>query len=70
MNIARPLLLAVVCAFLTSSGFAGESREAIVDRVGADIEYFASDALEGRGVETRGIHFVPIAFLRNTKSTG
>lgn len=31
------------------------SRELIVSRVRADIEYFASDELEGRGVETKGI---------------
>ena len=31
------------------------SREAIVSRVRGDIEYFASDDQEGRGIETKGI---------------
>ncbi len=31
------------------------SREQIVDRVRSDIQYLASDELEGRGVETKGI---------------
>lgn len=39
-----------------SESFAGESREAIVERVGNDIQYLASEELEGRGVETKGIH--------------
>ena len=55
----------LVCGFssliLAGAGqclIAGEGqpeRQEIVARVRADIEYFASDALEGRGIETKGI---------------
>ncbi|MEZ6132508.1 MAG: M20/M25/M40 family metallo-hydrolase [Planctomycetaceae bacterium] len=31
------------------------SRAAVIERVGDDIRYFASDELQGRGIETRGI---------------
>jgi hypothetical protein len=51
-------LLSLVLAGVGSGLIAGEGkpeREEIVARVRADIEYFASDALEGRGIETKGI---------------
>ena len=49
--------LAALPFLVTSSVVGGEtpSREAIVQRVRHDIEYLASDALEGRGIETKGI---------------
>ncbi|APZ90976.1 M20/M25/M40 family metallo-hydrolase [Fuerstiella marisgermanici] len=70
MKIARPLLLTAVCACLTHGALAAESREVMVERVGADIEYFASDALEGRGVETRGIHLAAERILAEYKKHG
>lgn len=44
-----------VCLLLCSLATAAESREAIVERVGNDVRYLASDELQGRGVETDGI---------------
>ncbi|MCA9083757.1 MAG: M20/M25/M40 family metallo-hydrolase [Planctomycetaceae bacterium] len=59
MPRSLPLLLLVV---LFSGGFpcvdriqAADSRAETIRRVSDDIQYFASDELEGRGVETRGI---------------
>jgi Zn-dependent M28 family amino/carboxypeptidase len=49
--------LAALLFLVTGSVVGGETptREAIVQRVRHDIEYLASDALEGRGIETKGI---------------
>jgi hypothetical protein len=49
--------LAALPFLMTASVMGGETptREAIVQRVRHDIEYLASDALEGRGIETKGI---------------
>ncbi|MEQ9408059.1 MAG: M20/M25/M40 family metallo-hydrolase [Fuerstiella sp.] len=52
----RRVLLWSVSTLLTSVTALAESREAIVERVGNDIRYLASEELEGRGVETEGIH--------------
>ncbi|MEJ7593198.1 MAG: M20/M25/M40 family metallo-hydrolase [Planctomycetaceae bacterium] len=55
----RGLLISVYLLFsLTSDSLQGAeelSRESIVSRVRNDIEYFASDDQEGRGIETKGI---------------
>ena len=56
----RRVLIVTVCLLLrltTDALQAAEelSREAIVSRVRSDIEYFASDDQEGRGIETKGI---------------
>ncbi len=61
----------MICLLLASSvGIAAESREAVVERVGSDIKYLASDALEGRGVETRGIHLAADHILEEYKKYG
>ena len=54
------VLIVSVCllACLATASLQGAeelSREAIVSRVRGDIEYFASDDQEGRGIETKGI---------------
>ncbi len=62
-QIFKPSTLVRNAAVLVLAGFfegssAGEGkpeREEVVSRVRADIEYFASDELEGRGIETKGI---------------
>jgi len=59
-NYSRRKLAVSVCLLLSLTTDAlsrGEelSREAIVSRVRSDIEYFASDDQEGRGIETKGI---------------
>lgn len=57
---SRRVLVVSMCLLLrltTDSLQASEelSREAIVSRVRGDIEFFASDDQEGRGIETKGI---------------
>ncbi len=59
-NFSRRKLTVSICLLLSLTADAlsgGEelSREAIVSRVRSDIEYFASDDQEGRGIETKGI---------------
>lgn len=46
------------------------SKEAIVSRVRADIEYFASDELEGRGIETKGIELAAERILAEYEKFG
>ena len=45
-------------------------RDATIKRVGADIKYLASDELEGRGVETNGIHKAADFILSEYKKYG
>lgn len=45
------ILLAGFCCVANAS----ENRNGVTERVSEDIEFLASDALEGRGVETKGI---------------
>ncbi|MFO1002849.1 MAG: M20/M25/M40 family metallo-hydrolase [Planctomycetaceae bacterium] len=45
-------------------------RGEIVARVRADIEYFASDALEGRGIETKGIELAAERIIAEYKKFG
>ncbi len=46
------------------------SREEIVSRVRNDIEYFASDELEGRGIQTKGIELAAERILEEYKKFG
>lgn len=46
------------------------NREAIVARVRSDIEYFASDELEGRGVETKGIELAAQRIIAEYERSG
>jgi len=46
------------------------SREQIVDRVRSDIQYFASDELEGRGIETKGIALAAERILADYEKFG
>jgi hypothetical protein len=46
------------------------SREQILARVKSDIEYLASDELEGRGVETRGIELAAQHILNEYQKAG
>lgn len=66
MNRCAAVLTLLYCLFpnvstpgpATSQAIAespASAREAVVERVGGDIEYLASEELEGRGVETKGI---------------
>jgi len=52
-----PVTALLLFSLTTNSAFSSEelSRSSIVSRVRDDIEYFASDEQEGRGVETQGI---------------
>ena len=49
---------------------AGDSAAAIIDRVGEDIRYFASDELEGRGIDTDGIHLAADRILQEYRKYG
>ncbi|MEY3458216.1 MAG: Arginyl aminopeptidase [Planctomycetota bacterium] len=63
-------ILAVV-AVASGDAFAEElSREQIVARVQGDIEYLASDELEGRGVETKGIELAAVHILKEYEKAG
>ena len=61
------LLFAASCL---SHASAGDSRAEIVERVGADIKYLASDELEGRGVETKGIELAAQHILAEYEKFG
>lgn len=56
LAILAPLTLAVADWPHDTHLMAADSRTETIERVGEDIRYFASDKLEGRGVETDGIH--------------
>jgi len=49
---------------------AAENRTAIVDRVGDDIRYLASDELEGRGIQTKGIHLAADRIIARYRQAG
>ncbi len=55
---------------LSSSLTAAENRTAVVERVGEDIRYLASDELEGRGVQTNGIHLAADRIIADYKRAG
>ena len=61
------LLFAASCL---SHASAGDSRAEIVERVGADIKYLASDELQGRGVETKGIELAAQHILAEYEKFG
>ncbi len=63
------LLLPVLSPFSLQAGEQA-SREEIVSRVRDDIEYFASDELEGRGIETRGIELAAKRILAEYEKFG
>ncbi len=68
-----PLTATVFCAVVAMAGsltLAADSRDQIVERVGEDIRYFASDELEGRGVETKGIRLAADRILEEYKKYG
>lgn len=48
----RPWLLFLLCVV---PSFAAEEKEAVEQRIRKDIEFLASDTLEGRGIDTPGI---------------
>lgn len=54
-ELLETLSLLIFLAMGTLQAAEELSREAIVSRVRGDIEYFASDDQEGRGIETQGI---------------
>ena len=55
---------------LAVAGAEDLSREQIVARVRGDIEYLASDELEGRGVETKGIELAAEHILKEYQKAG
>jgi Peptidase family M28/PDZ domain/PA domain len=66
---AVPLILAVPDI---AAAFDGEDvdRENIVERVRADVEYFSSDQLEGRGIDTKGIKLAAERIIEEYKTLG
>ena len=73
----RFLLLFVIISVRHSSAAwvgpslaAAENRTAIVERVGEDIRYLASDELEGRGVQTKGIHLAADRIIAQYRRAG
>ncbi|HBE68532.1 MAG TPA: aminopeptidase, partial [Planctomycetaceae bacterium] len=59
-------LIAVAnCPLLTTIASATENADAATKRIGNDIEYLASDELEGRGPGTKGLQ-VAAEFIRDT----
>ncbi|GAB5443230.1 MAG: hypothetical protein Fues2KO_35790 [Fuerstiella sp.] len=72
---ARALLCVTVPAMLlTPLSAKAESnnatRNAVVERVGQDIRYLASKELEGRGVETKGIHLAADHMIEAFEAAG
>ncbi|MDG1898043.1 MAG: M20/M25/M40 family metallo-hydrolase [Fuerstiella sp.] len=63
-------VLAGSCTLHSWSVTAGENRTAVVERVGEDIRYLASDELEGRGVQTEGIHLAADRIIADYKRAG
>jgi hypothetical protein len=67
---------AALCSLVLVQGFSGflsaeePSREQILARVKGDIEYLASDELEGRGVETKGIELAAQHILDQYQKAG
>lgn len=49
---------------------AADSRADALQRVGDDVRYFASDELEGRGVETKGIHLAADRIIQEYRKYG
>ncbi|MCP4171092.1 MAG: M20/M25/M40 family metallo-hydrolase [Fuerstiella sp.] len=56
-----------ICAPPCPSVAAAESRNAVLERVGDDIRYLASDELEGRGIQTTGIHLAADRIITDYK---
>lgn len=56
LDMRRPVFPVLFVTTLCAASLIAADREATIKRVGADIKYLASDELEGRGVETNGIH--------------
>ncbi|MCA9048832.1 MAG: M20/M25/M40 family metallo-hydrolase [Planctomycetaceae bacterium] len=67
--VVRTFLAVAVTAAFTHV-HAADSRAEIVDRVGEDIRYLASDELEGRGVETKGIELAAARILDVYRTCG
>lgn len=69
----KPLLLILTIlagVVWAQSSLGAENREAVVERVGNDIQYLASKELEGRGVETEGIKLAADFILSEYKKHG
>lgn len=67
------IAMAILCAVAANPAsltMAADSRAAVVERVGEDIRYFASDKLEGRGVETKGIQLAAERILDEYRKYG
>lgn len=67
VRTSSALLLAVTICHVSA---AADNPNAIKERVSSDIKYLASDALEGRGVETEGIELAAEHILEVYKSAG
>ncbi len=68
---ALTITILAAATFVPESGSrAADTREQIVERVGEDIRYFASDELEGRGVETKGIRLAADRILEVYRKHG
>ncbi len=61
------LLFAVSCIH---QALAADSRAEVLERVGSDIKYLASDELQGRGVETKGIELAAQHILAEYEKFG
>lgn len=59
-------LLAGICSMASAS----ENLTGVTERVSEDIEFLASDALEGRGVQTKGIEVAAERILNVYKAAG
>ncbi len=60
----RHLVVALVLIAFAPSGIRAENNTEVIKRVGHDIEYLASDELEGRGPQTKGLE-VAAEYIRD-----
>lgn len=73
-DLPRPTVtiasLWAVIAISGSLALAADTRHDVIERVGEDIRYFASDELEGRGIETKGIRLAADRILEEYRKYG
>ncbi|MEO1528400.1 MAG: PA domain-containing protein, partial [Planctomycetota bacterium] len=69
-SVIRRIAACACCVFGATNAFAVENNAATIERVGNDIEYLASDELEGRGPMTEGLQKAAEFIRDEFKSVG
>lgn len=72
VNFFAPAVASIVIASLLQSApaNAADARTEAIERVGEDVRYLASDKLEGRGIQTDGIHLAADHILKEYRQHG